>query len=103
MLQTHAKQIADTYTHDTDSWKKAAANLRTPYWDWASNPLPPDEVIAMEEITITKPDGTKQSVPNPLYHYNFHPVPSYFPSNVKSFNTTVRHPFAKNPVQSLKK
>ena len=102
MLQKHAKEIAETYTQNTDSWKQAAANLRTPYWDWASKPTPPDEVIAMENVTITQPDGSRKSVPNPLYRYQFHPVPSYFPDKMKAYTTTVRHPAAQDPVQSIK-
>lgn len=102
MIQKHAIDIAETYIRDTDAWKQAAANLRSPYWDWASKPVPPDEVIALENVTITGPDCTKKSVPNPLHHYKFHPLPSYFPSSVKTYETTVRHPFSRDPVKSLK-
>ena len=82
---------------------RAAANLRTPYWDWASKPLPPDEVITLEEVAVTHPDGSRKPVGNPLHHYTFNPVPSYFPDRVKGFGTTVRHPLAKDPLQSFKK
>lgn len=102
MIQQKAIAIAKTYKQNPDKWTAAAMNLRAPYWDWASKPLPPDEVIANEQITITLPDGTRKAVANPLFHYKFHPVPPYFPANVKPFSTTVRHPFAANPVQSLK-
>jgi len=49
---------------------EAAANLRQPYWDWAVNSVPPDEVISFTQLTITGPEGSI-TVDNPLYRYVF--------------------------------
>ena len=45
-----------------------------PYWDWALNATMPD-VVNQPSITINTPNGS-QSIDNPLYTYNFHPLPS---------------------------
>jgi tyrosinase len=60
-----------------DRYLSAAATLRLPYWDWAITPSPgqnslPD-CVTQPTIKITYPSGT-QTIPNPLYAYNFHPV-----------------------------
>jgi tyrosinase len=70
----------------------AAENLRAPYWDWASNSVPPDEVISLQNVEIITPDGRTTSVPNPLYQYTFNPVDPSFPDPYRSWRTTVRHP-----------
>ena len=54
MIQKYAKEVAATYTtHDCAAWVQAAEELRQPYWDWAANAIPPDEVVALPKVTIT--------------------------------------------------
>ncbi|KAJ7190769.1 photo-regulated tyrosinase [Mycena pura] len=106
VLQLHAAEIAKTYKVDQDRWVKAAANLRAPYWDWASNTVPPPEVIADTTVTITRPDGTRGSVPNPLFGYQFHPIDKSFPEPYSQWHSTLRHPTtggrnAKTDVEAL--
>ena len=103
-----ARQIAATYTVDTEDWKQAANNLRQPYWDWAKNAIPPDEVIALKQVTIIGKDGKAVEVDNPLYHYVFHPIDASFPDPFSSWPTTVRQPTSADPdatddVATLKK
>jgi len=95
-LQQHAQKIAATYTVDTEAWKQAAANLRQPFWDWALNSTPPDQVIALEQVTITGPNGNQIQVDNPLYHYNFHPIDPSFPFPYSNWQTTLRQPTDEN-------
>lgn len=92
LLQQHAIEIAKTYTVNQDRWTKAAQDMRTPYWDWAVNAVPPPEVSLLDQVTITKPDGSKGKVPNPLVKYTFHPIDSSFPSPYSDWQTTLRHP-----------
>ncbi|KAI0297681.1 tyrosinase [Russula brevipes] len=92
VMQRHAIDIAGTYQTDRQRWVTAAQNLRAPYWDWASNSVPPDEVISLQNVNITTPDGRTTSVPNPLYQYTFNPIDPSFPSPYRSWRTTVRHP-----------
>ena len=82
---------------DQARWNKAAANLRAPYWDWAANTVPPPEVIEYKEVTITLPDGTRGSVPNPLFEYVFHPIDSSFPKPFSKWRSTLRHPTSDGP------
>jgi tyrosinase len=69
-------------------WHNAAQELRAPYWDWAIDEYPPDEVIAKSELTILGLDGKKHTVKNPLYSY------TYQTGAIKIENSpkTVRHP-----------
>jgi hypothetical protein len=92
VLQQHAIAIADTYTVNRDLWQKAAADLRQPYWDWASNSVPPAEVISLQQVNITKPDGSRGSVQNPLFSYRFHPIDGSFPAPFSRWNSTLRQP-----------
>lgn len=92
-IQQHAKQIAATYQVDPTGWKKAADDLRQPFWDWARNSTPPDEVIALKKVTIVNPSGQKVAVDNPLYHYVFHPIdPSFRGTRYSQWPTTLRQP-----------
>ncbi|KAI0318086.1 common central domain of tyrosinase-domain-containing protein [Amylostereum chailletii] len=90
-LQRHAIDIAETYTvPDRDMWMRAAVNLRAPYWDWASVSVPPDEVLSMANVEITRYDGKRVQVSNPLFRYTFHPVYPGFPAPFDQWNTTKR-------------
>jgi Common central domain of tyrosinase len=97
LLQQHAVEIAKGY-QDQARWSLAAQNLRAPYWDWATNIVPPPEVISLEYLDIIKPEG-KKSVPNPLLRYKFKPVDPSFELlsratgiAYKDWQTTIRHP-----------
>jgi hypothetical protein len=93
VLQQHALDIAKQYqTQDRHRWVTAAEDLRAPYWDWATNSVPPPEVVSMQSVKIITPDGKTTSVPNPLYQYTFNPIDQSFPSPWKFWKTTIRHP-----------
>ena len=92
-IQARALEIAQKY-QDKNRWETAAKNLRAPYWDWASKSVPPPEVVSVDPIKITTPEGEK-FVPNPLIKYTFNPIPPSFPSSpyaYKYWKTTIRHP-----------
>ncbi|KAJ3896545.1 tyrosinase [Lentinula edodes] len=91
-IQAAAVNIAATYIVDRARYQNAASNLRQPYWDWARNPVPPPEVISLDEVTIVDSSGEKISVPNPLRRYTFHPIDPSFPEPYQSWPTTLRHP-----------
>ncbi|KAF8903867.1 tyrosinase [Gymnopilus junonius] len=97
LIQQHALEVAATYTVDQASWKQAALDLRQPFWDWAKNAVPPDEVIALKQVSITGPNGKKVTVDNPLYHYKFHPIDSSFPEPYSGWQTTLRQPNSTQP------
>lgn len=97
-MQQRAKEVAATYTSsDKAAWVQAAEQIRQPYWDWAANSVPPDEVIALKQVTITGPNGSRISVNNPLFHYTFHPIDSSFPSPFRSWPSTIRQPTSTRP------
>ena len=92
-IQARAVAIARTYTGDRAAHFQAAARaLRLPFWDWASDIVPPRQVIADRQITYTAPDGSRRQMANPLYQYRFHPVDRSFDSPFNTFPITVRHP-----------
>ncbi|KAG8919124.1 hypothetical protein FRC02_001863 [Tulasnella sp. 418] len=102
VLHDHAVKIAAKYKGDNkDEWKKAAQDLRAPYWDWASEAVPPPEVIELDKLNIVHSDGKKKAVDNPLLTYKFNPRPSF-----SSRDKTVRCPVPSNStetnVQALK-
>jgi hypothetical protein len=91
LLQQHALVIAKRY-QDQQRWLSAAQNLRAPYWDWATNSVPPPEVIALQTVDIITPDGNTTTVQNPLYQYPFNPIDPSFPEPYSYWQTTIRHP-----------
>jgi len=93
VIQQHAVDIASKYTTpDAADWKQAAADLRQPFWDWASNIIPPDEVIALAKVTIITANGASTSVDNPFLRYRFHPIEPTFPPPFINWPTTLRYP-----------
>jgi hypothetical protein len=81
VLQSHAVKIAEEYPagEARKNAQKVAEKIRLPYWDWAMNPPNADEgvmpaVLRQPTASITYPNGTKGSIPNPIYQYNFHPL-----------------------------
>ncbi|KAF7290719.1 Di-copper centre-containing protein [Mycena indigotica] len=93
VLQRTAITIAETYTVNKEEFKKAAMELRQPFWDWAADALPPPEVISKDYVDIIGPDGEKVPVPNPLRRYTFHPIdPSFQDTTFEKWGTTIRHP-----------
>ena len=97
-------EIAKTYTVDTEAWKKAADDLRQPYWDWATNIIPPKEVIELEEVVITTPTGRKP-VKNPYLGYKFNPVDKSFDPPFNIYAQTLRYPtsFEKDAKSDVKR
>ncbi|KAI9508870.1 photo-regulated tyrosinase [Russula earlei] len=91
VLQQNALAIAQQY-QDQNRWVGAAQNLRLPYWDWATNSIPPDVVTSRTTVVITTPDGNRTTVSNPLYQYTFNPIDSSFPQPYDSWQTTIRRP-----------
>ena len=93
-LQNKALQIVNDSSYDAE-WKKAAEMLRAPYWDWAlkaGDGVPPEEVIAQQEITVHTPHGTKK-MKNPLFSYTFHPkVDPSFKYPFDGWLETLRYP-----------
>jgi hypothetical protein len=92
VLQQHALDVAKTYRSDQQLWLNAAQNLRAPFWDWATNSVPPPEVVSLQTVNITTPDGKTSSVPNPLLQYTFNPIDPSFPRPWGLLRTTIRSP-----------
>lgn len=97
-IQKKAAEIANTYTVDKVRFQQAAVELRQPYWDWAEKAIPPDEVISKKQVTITKPDGSKGPVDNPLLGYTFPTQKEgIFPQPFSHWKSTVRTPTNSGP------
>ena len=48
--------------------------------------------------TIVMPNGSKQSVPNPLFTYHFHPIdPGFAETPYDRWNRTLRYPTSDGP------
>ena len=101
-VQKAALDIAQQYA-DQDHWTAVARNLRVPFWDWAATSVPPDEVIALENVNIITPDGNQNSVPNPFLRYSFNPIDPSFTLPWDQYQTTVRHPENQDPVEGLRR
>ncbi|KAG8919046.1 hypothetical protein FRC02_001964 [Tulasnella sp. 418] len=99
VLQDHAVKIARTYrTDDKEEWIKAAESLRAPYWDWASDSIPPPEVIDInkfKQLNIIQANGEQKAIKNPLLSYTFHTKPR-FPIR----QTTVRCPSSSTSTET---
>ncbi|KAF2155064.1 Di-copper centre-containing protein [Myriangium duriaei CBS 260.36] len=91
VLYGHVQNVANSYPAATKArFQAAAKNFRIPYWDWAAVPTcsgcqPYPLLVQNMYITVTTPSGS-QSVLNPLFRYDFHPI---------SANDMVYNPFAQ--------
>ena len=75
------QDVAATFTGDSQSdYIEAARSFRAPYWDWVA-PAPrgqhtmPSSISSSAPVQVTTPNGT-QTIPNPLYRYQFNPLDS---------------------------
>ncbi|KAH7379109.1 hypothetical protein DE146DRAFT_761311 [Phaeosphaeria sp. MPI-PUGE-AT-0046c] len=95
-LYRSAQYWASTAAADQrDRYTAAARSFRMPYWDWArgeeGGTVP--EFFTTEEITVSRPNGSTDSMWNPLYTYHFNPlVPEGFNDKWALAQTTLRWP-----------
>lgn len=83
---------------DSERWKSAALNLRAPYWDWAANIVPPEEVISKATLDIlAAPNGELTQVTNPLLQYTFNPIDKSFFGRWAYWKNTLRRPDSCDP------
>jgi tyrosinase len=75
-LYKQVRKIADQATSNHELWNAAADAFRVPYWDWnlgeKGGELP--DFFTTPMITVAGPDEIRQTITNPLYQYEFHPV-----------------------------
>lgn len=106
IVQKHALQIANEYTTEKEEWKKAALDLRQPYWDWAKpgGATPPDLILSRATVRINTPKGFRD-VENPLLFYSFKSDRSTaaFPPEFVPFKRTMRHPYSDTPTQDIRR
>ncbi|KAF2105402.1 hypothetical protein BDV96DRAFT_655683 [Lophiotrema nucula] len=95
-LHKHVEDIALRMPSQLiQQYTAAADQFRIPYWDWAlgdsGGSVP--EVITSPTVDVIGIDGQNQSIPNPLHHFDFHPVlPGDFADKWVNLNTTLRWP-----------
>jgi tyrosinase len=83
ILHERAVDVANEYPigQARDRAMELAARVRLPYWDWAKAPPNTEEGVIPHSLRekcleITFPNGTVAEMVNPLYKYDFHPLPS---------------------------
>lgn len=105
-LQQAAIYTANTWpAGDTrNHYLALAQTLRTPYWDWAAappngNPTLP-LIISQKYVTVHTATGD-QTIINPLFRYDFHPVQSDsfspYGAPFNQWQVTFRYPTSTNP------
>lgn len=55
-------------------YQDAADKLRAPYWDWAMKDGSGQifhPVLTAPQIIVTNPDGTRETITNPLQQYGY--------------------------------
>jgi tyrosinase len=101
-LHFFAVQVANAFpVAQRTAYRNAAATLRLPYWDWASNQVPAiPNSLTSPTITVTRPSGANANIPNPLYAFRFHPLkPADFGNfqPISVYQTTKRWPDGTGP------
>ncbi|KAE8841312.1 hypothetical protein HRS9122_05438 [Pyrenophora teres f. teres] len=97
------EQVVSNYVHDiatqapadqVERYLAAANEFRIPYWDWAqgitSGPVPDSFTTSM--LTVINTDGVSTPISNPLYSYQFKPIPDGFDDKWRNINATIRWP-----------
>ena len=78
VLYNHIQNIASMYPPEVrQRYVDAAVTFRMPYWDWALTPPSGESVLpgSLQELNVLV-DGPvgAQTIGNPLYSYDFHPL-----------------------------
>jgi tyrosinase len=85
----YAKKIANEFPAGKKRTNNVAAaeTLRIPYWDWAANisPVLPT-AVSSQTIQVTRPNGNKATITNPLYSYHFNPLSASDMGNFRPFS-----------------
>jgi Common central domain of tyrosinase len=89
-LHDRIQTIAENASADQiDRYRWAAYSFRMPYWDWAqgeqSGNVP--EIFMTPTTMVTTPEGRTIEILNPLYKYEFKPVPSAGAFSGKVYDT----------------
>jgi tyrosinase len=100
-IAAHARSIAERFPpRQRAAYRQAARNMRLPYWDWAQNGarVMPKSMVS-QGIRVTRPNGNRVTIRNPLSRYHFHPLNSgaliFAPTN--SYHETKRAPQGGGP------
>ncbi|KAH6638401.1 hypothetical protein C7974DRAFT_411824 [Boeremia exigua] len=99
-LYARIRQLAENAPADQiDRYRWAASSFRIPYWDWSqgdqSGEVP--DFFMSETTVVDTPEGRKIEIWNPLYKYDFKPVPKGFEGKWTQINHTIRWPASDNP------
>ncbi|KAF2622028.1 tyrosinase [Macroventuria anomochaeta] len=101
-LYARIQRIAEYASADQiERYRWAAYSFRIPYWDWSqgeqSGNVP--DFFMTETTVVTTPEGRNIEIWNPLYKYEFKPVPSAgaFDGKWSQINTTIRWPASNSP------
>ncbi|KAF3001808.1 hypothetical protein E8E13_002868 [Curvularia kusanoi] len=79
ILHSRIQTIAEhAPSNQIDRWRWAAHSFRIPYWDWSqgdrSGEVP--DFFMTETIMVETPEGRRMQMWNPLYKFDFKPVPA---------------------------
>ncbi|KAJ8111800.1 hypothetical protein OPT61_g5688 [Boeremia exigua] len=100
-LHARIRRIAENAPADQiERYRWAASSFRIPYWDWSQGEQSGDvpDFFMTETIVVHTPEGRNIEIWNPLYKYDFKPVPSRgFEGKWTQINHTVRWPASENP------
>ncbi|KAI9675858.1 MAG: hypothetical protein M1822_008867 [Bathelium mastoideum] len=97
-FMTVVNSVAASYKNAAQkaTMQAAASTMRFPYWDWAAIPpsggpdLPTS--ISTQYVTITQPNGTVQTVINPLYRHDFASTSGLVYGPFVNWPSTLRYP-----------
>ncbi|USP76847.1 uncharacterized protein yc1106_04121 [Curvularia clavata] len=100
VLSSHVHDIAANAPPDQIKRYLAAANeFRMPYWDWAQGTKtgPAPDIFLSPTIMVRDTSGVSKGLDNPLFSYQFHPLPQGFEGKWRYINTTIRWPASDDP------
>lgn len=92
-LYARIQSIAEHASADQiDRYRWAAYSFRMPFWDWSQGDQSGDvpDFFMTETTTVDTPEGQNIEIWNPLYKYDFKPVPPAggFDGKVRYVHTT---------------
>ncbi len=78
-LHARIQRIAENAPADQiERYRWAASSFRIPYWDWSQGEQSGDvpDFFMTETTVVGTPEGRNIEIWNPLYKYDFKPLPS---------------------------
>lgn len=103
MLHDRIQTLAEQAPPDQiDRYRWAAYSFRMPFWDWSQGDQSGDvpDFFMTDTVQVDTPDGQRIEIWNPLFKFDFKPVPQGFEGKVGTADRVAETQLIRAPVDA---